>query len=135
MAQSEFDKWFTAQFGPPTFKTREAEQDARAELNSRRLQLVALEAEMRRHDNYEQSKTAAMYAWTAKPSNEIYGEKTRQVRLSSPTIIPRAYLPTPNNRTYPQRVIGFLDRSCTIHRKRQARVSKLVALKLHRCHK
>lgn len=66
--ESDFDKWFAEQFGKPVFKTPEAAQDARDELYSRRIQLEALEAQMRRHDNYESSRTAALYAWQAKPS-------------------------------------------------------------------
>jgi hypothetical protein len=129
MAQNEFDIWFTAQFGPPVFKNPEAEAKARTELYARRGQLEALEREMAAHLSYEARRAVRLAGET---SNEVYGEKTRQVRSSSPTIVTRADLPTPNNRTYPQRVIGFLARSGAIHRKRQSWVNKLVNFKLHR---
>ncbi len=84
MAQSEFDKWFTAQFGLPTFKTPEAAQKAREDLHSRRLQLAALEAEMRRHDNYESSRITALYAWQAKPAPKSMAKKLAKCSASRP---------------------------------------------------
>jgi len=75
MAQSEFDKWFTMQFGPPTFKTPDEAQAARNDLASRRSQLNALEREMARHDLYEARRTAALYAWQAKPATKSMAKK------------------------------------------------------------
>lgn len=75
MAQSEFDKWFTEQFGKPVFKTPEDAQAASEELNSRRLQLAALEREMAAHYGYEARRTAAMYAWQAKPATKSMAKK------------------------------------------------------------
>lgn len=68
---SEFDKWFTEQFGKPVFKTPEAAQTAREDLNSYRLKFDALKNEMRRHEMYEAQRTAALYAWQAKPSRSM----------------------------------------------------------------
>lgn len=80
MAQSDFDKWFTMQFGPPTFKTPDEAQAAHDELASRRSQLNALEREMARHELYEARRTAALYAWQAKPTGAKSLAKTRGKR-------------------------------------------------------
>jgi hypothetical protein len=84
MAQSEFDKWFTAQFGPPIFKTPDDEQLAKEELVSMRIRLDALERERWRHDQYEAKRTAAQYAWQAKPATKFMAKKLAKCSRRKP---------------------------------------------------
>jgi len=84
MAQSEFDKWFTAQFGPPTFKTPEEARRAKEELVSMRMKLDALEREMAQHDLYQARETAALYAWQAKPATKSMAKKLANCRPKRP---------------------------------------------------
>lgn len=65
---SNFDKWFTAQFGPPVFKTTDAAQATYNELRSLLYKVDQLEQKLERHELQQEQRRAALYAWQAKPT-------------------------------------------------------------------
>lgn len=63
---SEFEKWFTAQFGPPPFPDPIAEEEAKEEIQSLETRLGELKRRVERQREYVEHERAALYAWQAK---------------------------------------------------------------------
>lgn len=63
---SAFDAWFQQQFGPPVFKDPLALEMARDEFSALDIQLGEKRRRLARHEQYEEHKRAALYAWQAR---------------------------------------------------------------------
>ncbi len=63
---SAFDAWFQQQFGPPVFKDPLALERAREEFSALDTQLGEKRRRLARHEQYEEHKRAALYAWQAR---------------------------------------------------------------------